>query len=73
MRLFVPLERETYDKLRAVAASECRSPRDQASVLLAKALARVPRPGAPAPDGSGGGGGQVSETDGEGRADGCRD
>jgi hypothetical protein len=39
MRLYVPLTRTEFDRLRDLALSERRRPQDQAAVLLARALA----------------------------------
>jgi hypothetical protein len=59
MRLYVPLTLAEFDQLRDVAAAERRPLRDQAAVLLAKALkcheraqraARTPRTAASAPE-----------------------
>ena len=38
MRLFVPLTREEFDRLRELAREQRRRPQDQAAVLLAQSL-----------------------------------
>ena len=38
MRLFVPLTRDEFDRLRALAISERRRPQEQAAILLAGLL-----------------------------------
>jgi hypothetical protein len=38
MRLYVPLTRTEFDRLREVAQAERRRPQDQAAVILAQAL-----------------------------------
>lgn len=38
MRLFVPLDPDEFDRLRALARAERRRPQEQAAVLLTRAL-----------------------------------
>ncbi len=38
MRLFVPLTREEFDRLKEVARTERRRPQEQAAVLIAQSL-----------------------------------
>ena len=42
MRLYVPLRRDEFDRLAALARAERRSPQDQAAVLIGRALAARP-------------------------------
>ena len=42
MRLFVPLTRDEFDRLSALAQAERRRPQDQAAVLLAQSLTAHP-------------------------------
>lgn len=44
MRLFVPLTKTEFDKLKELARIERRRPQDQAATILAKVLADDPAP-----------------------------
>ncbi len=41
MRLFVPLNRDDFDRLSALAQAERRRPQDQAAILLSRSLASL--------------------------------
>ncbi len=40
LRIYVPLDRETFDFLNRIARAERRHPRDQAAIMLRAALRR---------------------------------